>query len=200
MAILSNNFTTQVPITSGRTGTQAIKWINAPRVFVKASDTTPTPVTVKANGATPSGGWVDLGIVDGDLGIAYTKELKEIRTGIDNFLRLTYASQRNGSFTANLSQFDDKVIEEVSGITPSVITSGSIIQFAVGQEDVVKKAVLLVCENKLDGKEFQFYHPNADISFNITNSGEFTVVELTANLTGFTYNSKDTLFIMSEFA
>src|SRR5574343_782605 len=199
MAILSNNFTTQVPIATGRTGTQSIKWINAPRVFLKAPDTTPTPVTVKANGSTPSG-WTDLGIVDGDLSIAYTKELKEIRTGIDNFLRLTYASQRSGSFSVNLSQFDDKVIEEVSGITPSVITSGSIIQFAVGQEDVVKRAVLLVCENKLDGKEFQFYHPNADISFNFTNSGEFTVVELTANLTGFTFNTKDTLFIMSEFA
>jgi hypothetical protein len=199
MAVIVNKNTTQNPITTGRTGTQSIKWIDSPRVYIKAKDSTPTPVTTKSNGTTP-GGWTDLGIVDGPVAVAYTKEVNQIRTGVDNVLRLSYVRQKSGTFQATLSQFDDKVIEEVSGITPSVITAGSVVQFAIGQEDVIEKAMLLVSQNKIDGKEWQFYHPTANLVFNIENSGEFTVVRLNSELPSFTYNSLDTIMIASQFA
>ena len=199
MPVIVNKNTTQTPLTTGRTGAQAIKWIDAPRVYVKTKDTTAAPVTSKSGGTTPAG-WTDLGIVDGPVAVAYTKDVNEIRTGVDNVLRLSYVRQKSGSFQATLSQFDDKVVEEVSGITPSVITAGSTVQFAIGQEDVIEKAILLVSQNKIDGSEWQFYHPTGNLVFNIENSGEFTVVRLTANLPAFTFASNDTIMVATKFA
>ena len=199
MAVIVNKNTTQTPITSGLTGTQVVKFIDAPRVYIKAVDSTASPVTVKSNGSTPSG-WTDLGIVDGKVAITYEKELNEVRTGIDNILRASYVRQRTGSFEFSLSQFDDVVLKEVSGITPATVQSGSIMQFSVGGEDVVQRALLLVVQNKLDGKEWQFYHPNAFLSFNIADNGDFTVVRAKGDLPAFTFNAADTIMVMTDFA
>ncbi len=199
MAVITNKNTTQTPITTGLTGTQVVKFIDAARVYVKTKDTTATPVIVKSNGSTPSG-WTDLGIVDGKVKVTYEKELFEVRTGIDNILRSTFVKQRTGSFEFVLSQFDDVVIKEISGITPSTITAGSIQQFAIGQEDVIEKALLLVVQNKLDGKEWQFYAPAAQMTFNLGDAGEATVVNGKGNLPAFTYNSLDTIMVASIFS
>jgi hypothetical protein len=193
MPVISNLNTQQTPLAG-----QSIKWIDSPRVYIKAKDTTATPIVVKSNGATPSG-YTDLGIVDGPVAVAYTKEVNEIRTGVDNVLRISYVRQRSGVFTATLSQFDETVIQNVSGVSPSVIVAGSISQFSLGAEDVVERALLLVSQNKVDGKEWQFYNPSANIVFNIENSGEFTVVKLTANLPSFTFASNERTMIATKF-
>lgn len=199
MAVITNLNTTQTPITTGLTGTQLIRMIDAPRVYIKAKDTTAAPVVVKSNGSKPSG-WTDLGIIEGKVRIAYEKERKEVRTGIDQYLRVAYAGTKSGSFEFVLSQFDDVVIKELSGLTASTITSGSIVQFMLGHEDVVERALLLVVQNKLDGKEWQFYHPSAFVSFTIEDSGDATVVRGRADLPAFSFGGADALVVSSMFA
>jgi hypothetical protein len=201
MAVISNLNTRQNPIASGRTGTQVIKFIDAPRVYIKAVDSTPTPITVKSNGTVPTG-YTDLGIVNGKVKITYTKEVKEVRTGLDQILRQTYVGKKTANFEFQLSQFDDVVLEKLSGVTPSVLTAGSIVQFGIGNEDVVQNALLLVVQNKLDGKEIQFYNPDAFISFNIQDAGEETVVVGSGNLPAFAWGggNNEALMVVTDFA
>jgi hypothetical protein len=190
MAVISNLVTQQTPIASGKTGTQVVKLIPGARVFIKAEDTTPAPPVVKMNG-TPANltGWTDLGIVDGLGKLTYTKETKEVRTGMENILRAVYVSQKTGKLEFDLSQLDDVVLENLTGITPSTITPGSIYQYNIGKEDVVTKAILMVLQNKLDGKEMQIYHPGAFINFSIAESGDALVMKGSADLPMFTYGS-----------
>jgi hypothetical protein len=199
MAVIVNKNTTQTPLSSGLSGTQVVKFIDAPRVYIKAVDTSIYPVTTKSNGSTPSG-WTDLGGVEGKLKITYTKEIKEIRTGIDQLLRQSYVGQKTGEFEFVLNQFDDVVIKELSGLSASTITAGSAVSFGLGSEDIISRALLLVSQNKLDGKEWQFYSPNADVSFTIEDSGEATVVRGKGNLKAFTFNGAEPLVIASVFA
>lgn len=197
MAVISNLNTQQTPLTTGRTGTQVVKFIDAPRVYVKTKDASPAPVTIKSNGSLPSG-WTDLGIVNGKVRIAYEKEIVEVRTGIDKVLRGSYIGQRTASFEFVLSQFDDIVIEQLSGISPSV--SGSALAlFGIGGEDIIEKALLLVVQNKLDGKEWQFYNPAAQLSFTIEDSGEETVVRGRGNLPFFTWSASQHLMTMGIY-
>lgn len=199
MAIINNLNTRQTPLATGQTGTQVIKFIAADRVYIKTKDSTATPITVKSNGAAPSG-YTDLGIVASKVKVAYDKELKEIRTGIDNVLRASYITQRTASFEFVLSQFDDAMMTAISGITASQITNGSIYQFGIGSEDIVEKALILVSQNKLDGKEWQFYAPAAQLSFTIEDNGEETVVRGKANLPLFTYGPGEAVYVQSIFA
>lgn len=199
MAVITNLNTTQTPITTGLTGTQVIKFIDAPRVYIKAKDTVATVPYVKSGGVKPTG-WTDLGVVEGKVKVAYTKERKEIRTGIDQVLRAAYAGQKSASFEFVLTQFDDVVLKELSGLSASVITSGSIVQFSLGQDDVVERALLFVSQNKLDGKEIQFYHPAAFISFGIEDAGDATVCRGRGDLAAFTLGGADTLMSTTVFA
>ena len=199
MAVIANLNTKQTPITAGSTGTQVIKFIQAPRVYVKAIDVTATPVVVKSNGSLPSG-WTDLGIVNGNATVTYDKEIKEIRTGIDQILRASYIQSRTSRIEASLSQVDDTMLAAVTGLTLSTISAGSIYQLAIGKEDIVQKALLLVVQNKLDGKEIQFYSPNADITFSYEESGEELLVKLAADLKAFTFGSDELQFVQTQFA
>lgn len=197
MSVISNLNTQQTPITSGLTGTQVIKYVPGPRVYIKAVDATPTPVLTKSAGVLP-GGWTDLGIVDGVAKVTYTKDTKEVRTGIDQILRSIYTDKKTGTLEFDLTQFDDVVIAGLTGLTPSILT-GSIAQFSVGSEDVVSSAILLVVQNKLDGKEQQFYNPSAFLNLQYTTSGDFMIVKGTASLPAFQFNSKLSLFVQTIF-
>lgn len=200
MSYVSNLNTKQTPIAAaGLTGTQTVVFVNAARVYIKSVDTTPTPVTTKSNGTLPSG-WTDLGTLMGQAKITYNKSTKEVRTGLEQVLRGEYIDKRTGNFEADLAQFDDTVIAQVSGLTASVITSGSIVQFGLGQEGLVNKAVLLVMQSVLDGKEIQLYNPNSLINLGYNNSGDETTIKMTAEFLFFTWNSLDTLFVQSHFA
>lgn len=190
MSVIVNKNTTQTPMTAvGNTGSQLIRFIPACRVYIKAADsTTAAPVQAyytKSNGATPTG-WTDLGIMDGPGQVTYTKDRKKVQTGIDQVVRAVYIDQKTAELAVTLDQFDDVVLQNISGLTPSVITNGSVVNFQLGQEDIINKALLLVCQNKLDGKEIQFYHPAADLSFVIDYSNDKMSLKLSADLIAFT--------------
>lgn len=169
MSIVVNKNTAQNPITSGLTGAQSVKVIPAPRVYVRAPDSTSAAIvpSVKSNGATPTGTpvWNDLGVVEDTAAVKYVKKVKQVTTGIDDVLRAAYAQSKTGEIDFTLSQVDDAVVNLVSGLAASQITSGSAYTFHLGQEDLTQVALLLVSQNKLDGKEWQFYSPLAYLSF-----------------------------------
>lgn len=190
MAILSNRNTTQAPMSqSGNTGTQSIKFIEAPRVYVKSVDSlTNTPVQnyfVKSSGATPTG-WTDLGVVESKVKVQVQKKVKEIKTGIDNYFRAAYTDEKMGSLEFSLSQLDDVVFSQITGLTASVITAGSVVNYSVGSEDLNQMAVLLVVQNKLDGKEIQFYNPAAYLNFSIEDQGDQLALKVMGWLPFFT--------------
>lgn len=201
MAVIVNTNTQQTPIATGLTGAQVIKFIDASRVYVKAQDTTPAPPTTKSNGNVPAG-WTDLGIINDKVKITYTKDVKEVRTGIDEVLRAVYNGKKTGNFEFSLSQFDDVVMNSLTGITASQIVNGSTYQFAVGSEDVIQRALLLVVQNKLDGKEWQFYNPQAYISFAVGDSSGETILTGTGELPLFNWGggSLQSLFVQTIYA
>jgi len=192
MAIARNRNTTQAPnLVAGRTGTQSLKFIPAPRIYVKTPDsTTAAPLQTyftKSNGVTPTG-WTDLGIVDGNAAINYVKKTTQIKTGMDNYLRDEYTSEKSGTATFSLAQFDDIVLEQISGLTASVITAGSIISYQVGQDELTNMALLMVVQNKLDSKEWQFYNPNAIFNFAFDQAKDGLLLKCTVTLPFFTVN------------
>ena len=200
MSVITNLNSRQTPIVTGATsGSQVVKFIDGPRVYIKAVDATPTPVTTKSNGTLPSG-WTDLGVVDGKVKVQYDKEMKEVRTGLDEILRAVYVGKKTAGFEFNLSQFDDVVIGSLTGLTASLINSGSAAQFAVGSEDIVQKAMLMVLQNKIDGREWQFYTPMAYMTFSMTDSGDTTLVTGKAMLPAFQYNTLDTYMIQTIYS
>lgn len=205
MAVIVNAWTRQNPMESGgRTGSQSIKFVPAPRVFIKTADsTTSAPAQAyytKTNGLVPAG-WTDLGIVEGLATITYNKEIKDVLTGLDNILRLRYIGKKTAEIEASLSQFDDRAFEQVSGLTASVISNGSIISYRVGEEDVITKALLLVADNKLDGKEWALYNPSAYISFSYAINGDFLELKMNAGLGAFTVQgtTSECLFVKNFF-
>jgi hypothetical protein len=189
MAITVNRNTTQPGMASaGRTAPQSIRFIPAARIYYKAVDSiTAAPVQsyyTASNGATPSG-WTDMGIVSG-VKVIYDKNMAEVRTGIDSYLRAAYVDKKESRLEFDLEQFDDVNLELLTGFTGSVITSGSIVNYQVGQEDLIQKAILIVAQNKLDMKEFQFYNPNAYINFVFAEGDTGMVLRCSAVLPSFT--------------
>jgi hypothetical protein len=207
LAVTINRNTTQSPMTAlGNTGLQVIRFIPGSRVYLKAPDsTTAAPVGnyyTKSNGVTPAG-WTDLGTSTGPGTVVYTKNKVKVQTGIDKVVRAVYIGEKLASIQMDLDQFDDTVLAQMTGLSPSIITAGSIVNFQVGQEDVVQKALLLVCQNKLDGKEIQFYHPAAQVSFSIKYSAEQMLLAMDAELVAFNTNNgstTDLLMSVSVFA
>lgn len=192
MSVLVNNWTQQVPMSAvGETGVQSIRHIPASRVFFKTPDsTTAAPVNImaayanKTNGTVPSG-WTDGGIMDGVGKVVYTKKIAQIMLGIDKVVAATYVQERSAQITFDLAQLDDQVLQML-GFISSVITPGSSINFQLGQEDVVAKAVLFVYASKLDSKEIQWYHPSGQISADVKNVSDYLVASCTCDLIAFT--------------
>lgn len=197
MAVIVNKNSQGTPITSGRlTSGASIRHIEAPRIYILL-DASANPVAevlvacpvqkymTKSNGVTPvpSSGtnvWADLGIVNGFLKVNYTKSVKPIETGIDQVFRTAYVNKKTITLEASLDQFSDYVLEKVSGLTASVITAGSIINYQVGQEDLNTAGILMVSQNKLDGQEWQFFNPAALINFVYEEKGDSLALKMTA--------------------
>lgn len=205
MAILVNKNTTGQPMsTPGRTGTQVIRLIPAPRIYLKAADSKlAAPVQnyfTPSNGATPTG-WTDLGIISGAAKITYTKKTKDVNTGIDQYLRAAYVESKTCTVDFELGQFDDVLIELLSGFTGSVITSGSVVNYQLGQEDLIQQAILVVFQNKLDKKEFQFYNPNAYINFEFNDGNDGMTLKVNCSLPSFTASgqTQESFLSVSEF-
>jgi hypothetical protein len=205
MPITVNKNTTGAPMsTPGRTGSQVIRLIPAPRIYFKNPDATlAAPVQsyfTVSNGVTPTG-WTDLGIISGMAKITYDKKTKEVTTGIDQYLRAAYVESKKCTIDFELEQFDDLNLELLSGFTGSVITSGSLVNYQLGMEDLVQKAILVVFQNKLDGKEFQFYNPSAYINFVFNDGTNGMTLKVTALLPSFTASgqTQESFLSVTEF-
>lgn len=189
MSVLVNRNTTQAPMSAaGNTGAQVLKFIDAPRIYIKTTAGLPVtdPITAtpvqnyynKSKGVTPTG-WTDLGVVENKAKISVEKKVKEVKTGIDNYFRTAYTSEKMGKVEFTLDQFDDVVLSAVTGISASVISAGSVVAYPVGSEDLAQAALMLVSQNKLDGKEIQFYNPAAFLNFGFDASGDQLVLKAT---------------------
>lgn len=206
MAIAVNKNTNQQPMsTAGRTGAQTLKFIPGARVYTKTAESlTAAPVQthfVKSAGTTPSG-WTDLGTVLGAVKVNYTKKVKEVNTGIDNYFRAAYVEQKMGQIEFELSQLDDVALETISGLSASIITSGSIVNYEVGSEDLNQLALLVVATSKLDSKEIQFYNPSAYLNFVWAEQGDALVLKCTGMLPFFTPSgaTAEAMLSVTEFA
>jgi len=190
ITVTSNKNTRQTPMTAtGRTGSQPTKFIPAPRIYIKSADSvTAAPVQsyfTKSSGSTPAG-WTDLGVIEGLANITYNKEIKDVKTGIDLVLRASYVGEKTAFIEFSLSQFGDVVLEELSGLAASTIITGSTVNYQVGSEDIIEKALLLVVDNKITSHEVQIYSPAALLSFQYQQNGEFLELQGNGRLPAFT--------------
>jgi hypothetical protein len=207
--IVSNAWTQQRPISVfGSTGDQILKLIPAARIFIKAPDATVnTPYqqyagySFKTNGVAPTG-WTDLGSIDKPAKLTYTKTTKSVTTGIDTVERAIYVDKKTAMVEFNLLQSDDYVLSAL-GFSGSAMTAGSSMNFLMGGEDIVTRALLVVYQNKLDGKEFHIYHPaaNLNVTWDMSSADELTL-KATAELLAFTPTGAtvDALYAMNIFA
>lgn len=192
---------------------QSIRHIPAARVYVKTAIDSITitntslmsAYTQKSNGTTPTapvgagitvGTYVDLGIMSTPGKVTYTKNQKKIQTGIDKITQLIYVESRSAMLEFNLDQMDDYLLQQL-GFVSSVITAGSSINFQIGQEDVVTLAMIMVYQNKIDGKEIQWYHPAAAFTVTFETSTDQVVIKCSVELTAFTPAGSSILSLVS---
>lgn len=171
--ITVNKNTTQTPSTAaGRTGQQSIRFIPAPRVYIAPPDYSPVPGTVFAlsNGSTPST-FTDLGVVNGNASVQATRSLVPIFSGVDKIQTGVVCNGIDASVNFSLSQMDDFILEKVSGTGPAYTGTGYA-NYQIGGQNLTAAALLLVVQNKLDGKEWQFYNPTALLSFSFENQSD----------------------------
>ncbi len=205
MSVLVNNWTQGTPLTNPAgavTGTQSLVHIPACRVFVKAADsTTAAPIysytnySFKTNGVAPSG-WTDLGTMAATGKFTYNKTLKKIQTGIDNIVQMEYVESRDAMMEFDLRQMDDYILQKL-GFNASTLTPGSVINFQIGQEDIVQLALLMVYANKIDSKEIHWYHPSAKLSVSFKDNSDEIDVSVQAEMTGFTAQGQSALSLVS---
>lgn len=151
---------------------------------------------VFSNGVTPNG-FTDLGSVLGGAKINYSRKVKEVTTGIDNYFRGAYANGSSAQIDFSLEQLDDVTVETISGLSPTVVTAGSIVNYEIGQLDLNQLALLLVVQNKFDGKEFQFYNPAAYLNFGFEEQADGMALKVTGYLPYFTAAGQTQESIMS---
>jgi hypothetical protein len=216
MSVIINKNTQQSPLTNpagAQTGLQSIKFIPAGRVYLKTApdSTTAAPVNVyaaytqKSNGQTITapvgtgvtvGSYVDLGIMLTPGKLTYNKVQKKVQTGLDKITQLIYVESRDANLEFELTQLDDYILQQL-GFKASVITAGSSINFQVGQEDVVNCALVVVYQNKIDGKEIQWYHPSAALTVTFNQSGDELSVKVMCELIAFTAAGSSLLSLVS---
>jgi hypothetical protein len=88
--------------------------------------------------------------------------------------------------TWNLLQVGDYLLQNVLGLTPSILQPGSIASFALGQETFGQYAICVVWQNKIDGKENQLYNPAAFIDAVIADATDHLVLKCDAKFPAFT--------------
>jgi hypothetical protein len=208
MAVIVNKNTQQTPlgVPSGAvSGIQSIKFIPAGRVYIKVNASTLAPqsdstlatnvnayaaFTQKSDGVTitnplPDGGlFVDLGIMSTPGKLTYNKVQKKVQTGIDKITQLIYVESRDANLEFELDQLDDYLLARLGFVT-SVITAGSSVNFQIGQEDVINTAIVIVYQNKIDGKEIQWYHPSGALTVTFNAAADALTVKVMCEMIAF---------------
>jgi hypothetical protein len=171
--ITVNKNTTQNPsVAQGRTGQQSLRFIPAPRVYIAPPDYSPVPGTVfpLSNGSTPSA-FTDLGVVTGNASVQITRATAPVFSGVDKIQTGVVSQGISGGVSFSLSQMDDFLLEQLSGTGPAYTSTGYA-NYQIGGQNLTPAALLLVVQNKLDGKEWQFYNPTALLSFSFDNQSD----------------------------
>jgi hypothetical protein len=184
--LIVNRNTTQSPMTrTGRTGAQSIRCIPAPRVYIGPPDYLDTPNVVFgfSNGNSPIG-FVDVGVVSGAATVALNRSLNEIFCGVDKILSNVYSQSTKASISFTLSQLDDVALETAAGVVPAFSGAGYV-NYQIGQPNITPAGLLLVSQNKLDGKEWQFYNPAALLTVSFDNNSDAMEIKVSAILPSF---------------
>jgi hypothetical protein len=179
----ANKYTQQTPIAG-----ESIRAVLADRVYVTTSGTDYADPAAKLEGdSEPAGSpaWVDLGVVaNSKATLTYNKEVKYVETGIDKVRRATYLTGKNAQLAFTLEQYDMVVIQAISGLTEIAVGAvGS--KIFIGQEDIIEKAVLIVSTNKIDNKEHHLFSKKAYLTFQVGETDDYRVMNVTAELTPF---------------
>lgn len=206
---ITNRITSGAPLTvPGVLGVQTQTFIPAARVFMKNiadSQSAAQPPIAKlgltGTAATLGAGWIDLGTLDGGVTTTFTKTKKDIKTGIDQKLRASYISDTTFEMSWNLLQVGDYILQNVLGLTPSILQSGSSASFALGQESYGQYALCIVWQNKVDGKENQVYNPAAFLDAVIADASDHLILKCDAKFPAFTQagDSNERLASLSLF-
>jgi hypothetical protein len=193
---ITNRITSGAPLTAvGPLGQQTQTFIPAARIFMKTSadsQSAAQPPVAKVGltglASTLGAGWIDLGTLDGGVTTTFTKTKKDIKTGIDQKLRTSYISDTTFEISFNLLQVGDYLLQNVLGLTPSILQSGSSASFGLGQESYGQYALVCVWQNKVDGKENQLYNPAAFLDAVIADASDHLVLKCDAKFPAFTQN------------
>lgn len=191
---ITDRITSGAPLTTaGVLGPQTQTFIPAARVFMKptadSQSAAQPPVTkfgLTGTAATLGSGWIDLGTLDGGVTTTFTKTKKDIKTGIDQKLRASYISDTTFEMSWNLLQVGDYIIQNVLGLTPSILQSGSSASFGLGQESYGQYALCVIWQNKVDGKENQLYNPAVFLDAVIAEASDHLVLKCDAKFPAFT--------------
>jgi hypothetical protein len=187
MAILVNKNTTQGPLrTLGRTGTQSVRFIPAPRVYLFPPNYSSNPPVFFGTfgGATLSGA-IDAGIVEGNAVVTLSRTVNPVFCGVDKMLVGMCSQSIRGQIDFTLSQFDDVTTELITGLSPASYTTNVYANYLVGAQPLTPVGLMLVVQGKLDGKEWQFYNPTALLSFAFDNQGDYMGLRVSGLLPGF---------------
>ena len=136
------------------------------------------------NDGVSAGTYIDLGIMSTPGKLTYNKVQKKVQTGIDKITQLVYVESRDANLEFELDQLDDYIMAQLGFVT-SVITSGSSVNFQIGQEDVVNVAIIIVYQNKIDGKEIQWYHPQGALTVSFNSTADMLSVKVTCEMIAF---------------
>jgi len=217
MAVIVNKNTQQTPLGNpfgANDGVQSIKFIPAGRVYIKTTPDSTTATNVNAyaafsqksdgqtivnpypNSGVSAGTYVDLGIMSTPGKVTYNKVQKKVQTGIDKITQLVYVESRDANLEFELDQVDDYILAQLGFIT-SVITSGSSVNFQIGQEDVVNVAIVIVYQNKIDGKEIQWYHPSGALTVTFNSTADMISVKVVCEMIAFQAMGSSILSLVS---
>jgi hypothetical protein len=101
----------------------------------------------------------------------------------------------------NCLQVGDYLLQNVLGLTPSVLQSGSSASFALGQESYGQYALCVIWQNKFDGKEMQLYNPAVFLDAQIADASDHLVLKCDAKFPAFTQagDTQERLVSLTEF-
>jgi len=175
----SNKITKQEPL-AGST----IKAVIAQRAYIAADALqlyrTGTYEPVKLNGVDPNGmagTWYDLGIVAGSIvNVTYNKEVAFIETGLEKVRRGAYLKGKTASAEFTLEQFDSAIFANL-GLSVDTITNGKAIH--LGQEDIIRRSLLFMGVNQIDGLEYHMHSKDASVAFAIEQQDDSKVLKVT---------------------
>lgn len=183
ISIASNQNTQQGTLTN-----QSVKCILASRAFISTAGAVPTAKlgTIAPYTYTAPSNWSDLGaVLKSKVSMTYNKDYAEVRSGLDGVFRAAYVTSKTCEWNFALDNYDTTVMGLLLGQTASVnsaVATSVGYTFWVGREDIITRKLLVIGTNKIDGKEHQYYAPEALLKFAWEEDGDAIVIRVTATL------------------